>query len=924
MTSIVPNTGINTGSQAVNVFGAAFQAGATVKLVTPENVPALPDIVGTDVQVVASSQIACSFDLTDAVLGYRNVVVTNPGGQSASLLHGFQVIGLRVYYVTPARGPNTGGLNVSVHGEFFDPAATVKLRRWGQPDVNGTNVVVSGSGSATIINCTFDLTGRTPGRYHLIVTNPDHRSATYPQGFEIIGYGGPGGPGVYPNAGPNVGRLTLSLYRSAIPAGATLKLRKAARPDIDGSNTAILHSTKVSAEFDLDGADPGFWDLVVVHPDGASTVLPSAFRVIDSATARVIFVSPAGDDDDDGLSWATAKRTIHAGLSAAAAGDQVWVAAGVYKPDRDADHPDGSGDREATFQLIEGVALRGGFAGNEDPATFHLDDRDFEAHATILSGDLAGDDGPDFANYADNCYHVLTGTGTGATTIVDGFTVTGGNPDGAILDGLAGGLDSTNGNPTVTNCLFRVNNCGMRSDFGNSMVVNCTFDRNSPLRYGTAGVNGMSLTLINCGFHSATSGWQASNCGATGEDVIAIGCSFTDNRHEYVGGALVAYRNATVIDTDFARNWASDGAGIFGGTSTTIINCDFEENTAYEFGTVLSTGILTATGCRFHKNSAAFGGGIYGKGNVMLTDCTFSENPFSWSGGGVFMATGNLTMTRCTFAANRANEVGGAVYMGDGTLNQCVFTGNSSDQGGALFISGSPKLVNCTFNGNKATDGGGVYVSSGIPVLINCTFTGNLVYDLEYGGAAVSNRSTDGPVNLTNCILWGNSPTQISGLAVVSHSCVQGGAAGVGNIDADPLFVGPGNLRLRAGSPCLDAGDNAILNGSVGLDLAGLARFRNDPVTPDCRWAPGTCGPAPVVDLGAYEYIPGDFDRDGDIDGADVGAFNACASASGVAYAGDCAAADFDNDGDIDQADYGALQGCISGDGRPVDPACTQ
>lgn len=46
---------------------------------------------------------------------------------------------------------------------------------------------------------------------------------------------------------------------------------------------------------------------------------------------------------------------------------------------------------------------------------------------TILSGDLNGNDGPNFTNNAENCYYVLTGSGTDETDILDGFTITGGN-----------------------------------------------------------------------------------------------------------------------------------------------------------------------------------------------------------------------------------------------------------------------------------------------------------------------------------------------------------------------------------------------------------------------------------------------------------------------------------------------------------------
>ena len=56
---------------------------------------------------------------------------------------------------------------------------------------------------------------------------------------------------------------------------------------------------------------------------------------------------------------------------------------------------------------------------------------------------------------------------------------------------------------------------------------------------------------------------------------------------------------------------------------------------------------------------------------------------------------------------------------------------------------------------------------------------------------------------------------------MVTYSDIQGGYAGEGNIDADPLFVAPddGDYHLSAGSPCIDAG--SIISDSGGVDFWG-------------------------------------------------------------------------------------------------------
>ena len=75
----------------------------------------------------------------------------------------------------------------------------------------------------------------------------------------------------------------------------------------------------------------------------------------------------------------------------------------------------------------------------------------------------------------------------------------------------------------------------------------------------------------------------------------------------------------------------------------------------------------------------------------------------------------------------------------------------------------------------------------------------------------------------------------------------------------------------------------------IEVDPAWHAQFINDPAAPDCQWSPGTCGTAPIVDLGAYEFIPGDYDRNDDLDLADLTVLQARVSGPAVAHANGCA-----------------------------------
>ena len=113
----------------------------------------------------------------------------------------------------------------------------------------------------------------------------------------------------------------------------------------------------------------------------------------------------------------------------------------------------------------------------------------------------------------------------------------------------------------------------------------------------------------------------------------------------------------------------------------------------------------------------------------------------------------------------------------------------------------------------------------------------------------------------------------------------------------------------------------------VLVDQDGRVRFADDLATADCQWAAGTCGTAPIVDMGAYEYVPVvpcDYNHDGDVDLDDFATFEACVSGPTVPYRDGCAKADFDGDNDVDQVDFATFQRCYSGAGKAGDPNCAK
>ena len=166
----------------------------------------------------------------------------------------------------------------------------------------------------------------------------------------------------------------------------------------------------------------------------------------------VIFVAADATGDNDGSSWVDAYTDLQSALVAAAAGDEIWVKGGpqgaalTYRP------AGVGGSRAASFAIPDGVAVRGGFAG----ANLFSGERNPSIYLSILSGDLNGDDGPDFTSNGDNSYHVVTAAGVGPTTSLEGFTIQGGNANGGTASNhdIGGGFYLSTGSPTIVDCRF--------------------------------------------------------------------------------------------------------------------------------------------------------------------------------------------------------------------------------------------------------------------------------------------------------------------------------------------------------------------------------------------------------------------------------------------------------------------------------------
>jgi uncharacterized repeat protein (TIGR01451 family) len=453
-----------------------------------------------------------------------------------------------------------------------------------------------------------------------------------------------------------------------------------------------------------------------------------------------------------------------------------------------------------------------------------------------------------------NAYHVVIGSDTDNTAVLDGFTVTGGQADGRSPHDQGGGMVNYYGNPTLTNVTFSGNDAdysgylgsghggGMYNYHGNPTLTKVTFSGN----HADEGGGGMynyygNPTLSNVTF----SGNHADEGGG--------------------GGMHNFYSDPRLNNVTFSGNHADGEDGSGGG----MYNYDSDPR---------------LSNVTFSGNHAKYSGGMYNYGgDPTLSSVTFSGNHADSCSGGMRNSIGNPTLTNVTFSGNSAGHSGGGMYnySGDPTLTNVTFSGNRAGWNGGGMLNewySDPTLTNVTFSGNTAgDDGGGMYNWSTDLTLTNVTFSGNRAG--WNGGGMCNDRSNP---TLSNCILWGNtafSDSQIAQIAIsatINYSLVEGGYSGTGNLDADPQFVdadGPDdivgtlddNLRLLPTSPAVDAGDNtavptdtldldsdSIFTEPLPFDLDGNPRFIG------IRFRPGIGnGTPPIVDLGAYEVVHG-------------------------------------------------------------------
>jgi len=331
------------------------------------------------------------------------------------------------------------------------------------------------------------------------------------------------------------------------------------------------------------------------------------------------FVDYSASGLNDGSSWANAYVDLQSAVNSTAC-DEIWVAKGVYKPGA-------SGDDTATFAIRSGVALYGGFAGTETSVS----ERNLSLHTSVLSGDIDNNDAHSGTDQIDQTAADISGDNSGyllrllaevgsppiiASTIVDGFTVTGASEFALYCDGTLGGECS----PTLNNLTFVGNDsatsgAAMLFDASESgaarpTISNSLFKGNSSKDGGAifavSNDHGtLDLKLDNVVFDSNTATHRAGAIYVDaefngGQNTVEIDNSrFTNNKSAAGGGAIyVEINDSGVLDLDVERSTFDFNAGLFGGAIYATANNarlagQFRNSTFNDNGAVYAGGALS-------------------------------------------------------------------------------------------------------------------------------------------------------------------------------------------------------------------------------------------------------------------------------------------------------------------------------------------
>ncbi|WP_460640247.1 choice-of-anchor Q domain-containing protein, partial [Larkinella harenae] len=503
------------------------------------------------------------------------------------------------------RGFTDGGNNQTTTNTPFASTSSTQLNSC-SPAINaGTNSATGLSGVTTdlagkprIVGGTVDM-----GAYEyqanptvVTITNPTLSTTRVGQAFNQR-FTAAGGSGSF----------SFSVVSGTLPAGLSL------------ATNGVLSGTPTQF---------GSFSLTVQARLADGCVSQSSVYNLLVTAGSILYVKPGGSGLGNGSSWAHASPDLQAMINAPGV-EQVWVAAGTYKPTNNS-------DRTISFGLKNGVAVYGGFVGTESRLTQRPAVNPGNGSSSVLSGAIG----------STNSYHVVyNGSGINRTAVLDGFVITNGKAESFYSHYRYGG--------------------GMYNSGSSPTVVNCSFQQNTAIESGGGlyNENNSNPILINCNFLSNEAASSGGGIYNTDSPPTLISCSFQGNT-SFNGGALYNRNSSPALtNCSFQGNIASSAGGaIFGNSMSTLTNCVLFGNG----GDNTLIGNITLNNCLVEASTRGF---TDGGNNQTTTNTPFASTSSTQLNScspainaGTNSATGLSGVT--TDLAGKPRIVGGTVDMG--------------------------------------------------------------------------------------------------------------------------------------------------------------------------------------------------------------------------------------------------------------------
>ena len=362
---------------------------------------------------------------------------------------------------------------------------------------------------------------------------------------------------------------------------------------------------------------------------------------------------------------------------------EVWLQAGTYTPGQNS---------EDSFELISGMTLYGGFAGNETTAA----QRNLGQQTTTLSGDLES------GGKSSNVVRVIGQSGSEVR--LDGLTVQGGDAAGTGAQSLGGGLYSSQ---------------------SRIRLVDVSFVSNQALSGGGLAMDGGVLSVERGRFVSNTASADGGAIMVVDSAVVITGLEMVSNTADRGGGLFL--QNASEVrleNTQWLTQAARLGGAIFdsGSQSFILTRAQFQSNQGYASGGALYLALTQEPligNATFFDNAAPAGACLFADSisQVSIAGVTMTGNVPGI--GGSLEAAGSAVTVVNSILWNNVQEIstqaGGAVSVA-WSIAPGTLTGDNLISEDPLFVRGPDELL--VTDPNLALQAGSSAIDSGNNSLI--------------------------------------------------------------------------------------------------------------------------------------------------------------------------------------------------------------